>query len=184
MTTHSAFCFCALCRGEDSPAADARRARDAALDRNEWEEDQEILQQTRAAASNYNTEENEMLTRGGGETTAAKSNRSSQPGGLPWLKPANLSTERRTLSILMARAEKDRWGNQSVVLKVRYDGTLYLWQPNAKNPNYDLLIDILGSDETKWAGNEVVAHLEQDPLTEVYWIRVESANEKPAKGKR
>lgn len=126
-----------------------------------------------------------MLQRGSGDNAAATSKRSSQAGGLPYIKPEHLSTERRVLSVLMARAEKDRWDNPSVVMKVRYDGKLFLWQVNNKNPNYDLFIDILGADETKWAGNDVIVHLEQDNVTDRYYPRIEATDEKPTtKGRK
>lgn len=109
---------------------------------------------------------------GGNQSHAAASRRSSQPSGLPFMKAEHLSTEYRELSILMARAETDKWDNASVMMKVRYDGKLFLWQPNEKNPNYDALIEILGEDEKLWAGNVVLIGLEKDEMTERYHIRV------------
>jgi hypothetical protein len=117
-----------------------------------------------------------MLTRsttGSGANTSSKSDRSKQATGLPFLKAEHLSTEKRALSILGARAERDRWDNPSVLMKVRYDGKLFLWQVNDKSPNFDLLIDILGDDEAKWVGNDVIVYLEQDELTTRYYPRVE-----------
>lgn len=126
-----------------------------------------------------------MLQRSGAAANgAASSNRSSQPSGLPWLKAEHLSAEKRTLTILMARAEKDRWSNNSVLLQVRYDGKLFLWQPNEKNPNFDLLIDIFGGDESKWAGQECLISIEEDKLTRKYFPRVSSIEEREAVGSR
>lgn len=122
-----------------------------------------------------------MLSRSSGGNSASDSNRSSQAGGLPWLKIEHLSSEKRILSILKARGEKDRWKNPSVVMQVRYDGKLFLWQPNAKNPNYDLLIDILGQDESKWPGNDVMIFLEEDELTTRLFPRVSKAEVKRGK---
>lgn len=116
-----------------------------------------------------------MLKRSSGGNGASASNRSNQAGGLPWLKAENVVSEPRAASILAARAEDDRWGNNSVVVKLRYDGKLYLWQPNVKNPCFDSLIDILGGDESKWAGNEVLIFCEQDQVTDRYYLRVKAA---------
>ena len=119
-----------------------------------------------------------MLKRSSGSTGASTSNRVNQAGGLPYIKAENVVSDPRTLSILAARSERDKWGNDSVVMKVRYDGKLYLWQPNAKNPCFDALIDILGGDESKWAGNNVLVFCEQDNVTEKYYLRVKATGAK------
>lgn len=116
--------------------------------------------------------EETMLQRGGSNGGGRGASANSAAGGLPWLKPEHLSTEARTMALLKVRQERDRWRNDSIVIQLRYDGRLFLWQVNDKNPNFDLLIDILGEDETHWAGQEVVIFLEQDPITMRYWPRV------------
>ena len=109
---------------------------------------------------------------------ATQSRRGAQPTGLPFFKPEHASTDPRTLTILMARAEKDRWDNDSVMLKIRFDGKLFLWQPNLKNPNFETLIDILGQDESKWPNEEVLAYVEIDRMTERPYLRIKAKDAK------
>lgn len=122
-------------------------------------------------------ERDEMLKR---QQSGSDGRKTRAGAGLTYLKIEHLSIDKRTCRIQAARQEKDKWDNDSVVLRVTYNSQTFLFQVNSKSPNYNILIDLFGDNEETWPGNEFLIYLQQDVVTERYWPHVEA---KPVESK-
>lgn len=109
-------------------------------------------------------------------------NRSGRGGGaannsLPYLSAAVLTTEEKEATIIAVKNEPNHNFGPSVVVKLTLEGKNYLWTLNVKkNPNFEILLNKFGKDETKWSGKKILLVLEQDAFSEQFNIRTHFPN--------
>jgi len=60
-----------------------------------------------------------------------------------------------------------------IVLKLAMNGKTIFWTVTIKkNPNFQILKNEFGRDETEWVGKTILLKLEQDEFTDSYYSRV------------
>jgi len=141
----------------------------------------ELDAELNAPPNQENGEEQEMIPRSQ-HSNAGNGNRgqNKKGSGLDFLTIDMLSSEKEPIKILAARTQDDtfRPGNQLVAVKVQFKGKMLLWNLRPNNPNLDIVGDMFGDDETKWAGKSMLIFKEKDDFDNKEWMRVEADEKK------
>ena len=102
--------------------------------------------------------------------------------GLPFLSPANqdkyLSLDTKVevmiLDCKLQEVDQTKKVYSPVLLKISIANTTMLYGLSLKNPNYERLVQIFGSDSDAWSGKKFNMTLDKDKFDEKIWIRVEA----------
>lgn len=87
-----------------------------------------------------------------------------------WLQDSDLNEKPSKAVIVAAKADT---GGTSVIVKLDLGAGVVVFDTwRHTNPNFDIAVEELGADETKWAGSEMEMFLEYDSFSDRNWRRI------------
>lgn len=98
--------------------------------------------------------------------------------GIPFLDIGDLSKDKKRCKISWAGDPAEANNNQdwaAVSMKITSEasGMKRLWTLGENNPSFEVLANEMGEDAEQWIGREVFLFIEEHPVTEQKYIRVE-----------